>query len=653
MWAAAGLLPCVTILRSAQRTLRACLSVDDGSKHTGKRQLARGTLCQIYRARDESTAQYSLRKTGHTHDLLTARASRCKRSDCQIDFRFPQGVLDFLGRAFLGGFVRYRNTRQMTQKVLIIGLDGATFDVLNPLMDDGRLPRLKEAVESGASGILHSTVPPITPSAWTTFLTGKQPGSHGIIDFERYDVHTNKLSLNSTRCLDHVRNIWQILSDKGYRVGSVNVPMTYPPIPVNGFMVTGFETPGPAAQFAYPASLKPEILAKWPDPTLKAKWRRKVLGGDKLFAENIDYISRSFHQGAEMTRWCGDKFGWDVLMVVFKLVDNLQHKVWKYIDPRWSDRRPQRCEMSKRCFQQMDVAVGNLLDYAKQHDAITLIVSDHGHGSLDGKVQPNLMLADWGYLKLKGGTAQGATRTRRILDRSRGKTGRFARTGNIAHDLAVDFSQTTACVMHAGMAGFLYINLEGRQPTGIVKPERYEALRDELKARFLDKRCRVTDPSGRTIHPFIEVHKPEELYDCPRKGREWLPDLMLVPHRCLAVVRKIRGRQPVRWLSYRRLEGTHRPEGISIVTGPAIRRGATVEMNMVDCAQTILAMCGCPIPDDMEGRVATEVFETPPDVTSEAASGATCAKSEENDEAYSQEDLAKVTERLADLGYLE
>ena len=77
--------------------------------------------------------------------------------------------------------------------MLIIGLDGATFDVLKPLMAEGRMPRLKEAIAAGASGLLRSTVPPITPAAWTTFLTGKNPARHGIIDFERYDVHTNKL----------------------------------------------------------------------------------------------------------------------------------------------------------------------------------------------------------------------------------------------------------------------------------------------------------------------------------------------------------------------------------------------------------------------------------------------------------------------------
>ncbi len=545
-------------------------------------------------------------------------------------------------------------TRDFTapaRRVLIIGLDGATFDVLNPLMAEGRMPRLKEAIASGVAGVLQSTIPPITPAAWTTFLTGKQPGSHGIIDFERYDAPTNKLAMNSTRCLDHVRNLWQILGDKGLKVGSVNVPMTYPPIPVNGFLVSGFETPGPDKEFVYPPELKDEILQRWPDPTLRTNWRRKTLGGTKLFAENVAYMSRSFHQGAEMTVWLGDKLGWDVLMVVFKLVDNLQHKTWKYLDSRWCDRHPVRRDIAKRCLEEADAALGRLLDYAGTHEAAVVIVSDHGHGSLEGKIQPNLLLQRWGYLTLRGGGAQKATRGRYLWDRFRGRTRRFARAGDIEHDLAIDFSRTRACVMHAGMAGFLYLNLAGRQPTGIVAPADYEALRDELRDRFLGDECRVRDPQGNPIQLFSEVYRPEELYGCSREDQPWMPDLILTPRDSLTVVRKIRGRQPVHWLSYRRMEGTHRQNGVFVAQGPGVAQGGKVQCHIVDCAPTILALLGLRVPDDMEGRVVTDVFAQPPVIETEAAAVPTGTTSDEA--AYSADDLQQVTERLADLGYLE
>ncbi len=541
-------------------------------------------------------------------------------------------------------------------RLLIIGLDGATFDVLNPMMAEGRMPRLARTVAQGVSGILRSTTPPITPAAWTTFLTGKQPGSHGIIDFERYDVHTNRLQFNSTRALDHVRTIWRILGDRGLKIGSINVPMTYPAVPVNGFMISGFETPGPDSDFVYPPDLKEQILERWPDPTLRSKWRRKVLGGNGLFARNLAYMADSFHQGAAMVRQLGDEHGWDVLMVVLKLVDNLQHKAWKYLDPRWSDRNPTRRDIAKRGFDELDKAIGDMLDYAEENRAAVMMVSDHGHGSLEGKVHPNLLLQQWGYLTLRGGGAQGTTRGRYILDRMRGRTGKFARDGSIEHDLAVDFSATRACVMHAGMAGFLYINLEGRQPTGIVPPSEYERLRDELTARLLGTECRTFDPQGRAIQLFKEVCKPEELYGCSREDQPWLPDLLLTPHDSLACVRKIRGRRPVRWLSYRKLEGTHRAEGVLIATGPGIARRRDLSAHIVDCAPTILAMLQQPVPDDMDGRVLTELFETPPTITTEAADtvtvGAT-APSPSRDDAFSEDELQEVRDRLADLGYLE
>ncbi|MBU0718655.1 MAG: alkaline phosphatase family protein [Planctomycetes bacterium] len=553
-------------------------------------------------------------------------------------------------RALGKGSLARRDFPPLAERVLIIGLDGATFDVLGPLMDEGLMPRLQEAVARGAVGALQSTVPPITPAAWTTFMTGKQPASHGIIDFERLDFATNRLLMNSTRCLEHVRSLWQILSDKGLRVGSVNVPMTFPPTKVNGFMVSGFETPSPDSDFVFPRDLREEILARWPDPVLGTRWRRKWLGNDRLFADNVAYMARSFQQGAEVTTWLGDKMGWDALMVVLKLVDNLQHKTWRYLDPRWADRNPVRRDIVKNCFHAADSAVGTLLDYAQAHNATVFIVSDHGHGSLEGKIQPNLLLQRWGYLALRGRTTRGWTRALRIWNRWSGSTLPTSWSCDLARDLAVDFSRTRACVMHAGMAGFLYINLQGRQSTGIVKEADYEPLREELRTRFLGKECRVRDRSGQLIPLFSEVHKPEELYGCSREDHPWLPDLILTPRESLAVIRKIRGRRPVRWLSYRKLEGTHRPNGVFVATGPGIARKTDVAAHIVDCTPTILAALGLRIPDDMEGRVLTEVFERPPTVETEAAAVGDRSSTEE---AYSPADLREVTARLSDLGYLE
>ena len=172
-----------------------------------------------------------------------------------------------------------------------------------------------------------------------------------------------------------------------------------------------------------------------------------------------------------------------------------------------------------------------------------------------------------------------------------------------------------------------------------------------MRDRFLGPECRVRDPRGQFAQLFTEAHKPEELYGCSRADQPWLPDLILTPHDSLAVVRKIRGARPVRWLPYRRLEGTHRAEGIIAAVGPGIRHGREIHAHIVDCAPTILSALGLRIPDDMEGRVLTEIFEKPPTVEREAAQGASLGSS--TDEVYSDRELQQVTERLSDLGYLE
>jgi predicted AlkP superfamily phosphohydrolase/phosphomutase len=546
-----------------------------------------------------------------------------------------------------------RDLPATAKRVLIIGLDGATFDVLDPMMAAGRMPNLKAFVDRGTSGVLESTKPPITPAAWTTFMTGKTPGSHGILDFERYDSFSHRLVFNSTQSVSHVRTLWQMVGDKGLRVGAVNVPMTYPPRPVNGFLITGFETPGVDTEFTYPAKLKGEILERWPGYTFKTNWRRKSFGGDALFAENLRRFCDSFHEGADVTRFCGDAYGWDVLMVVFKLVDNLQHKTWKYLDPRFNRGHEKRAEMVADCFNELDAAIGKLFDYADQHDATVFIMSDHGHGSLEGKSQPNHLLREWGYLHLDSSVVRAKTRAQYLIDRARRKTkGRFANQRQVTDELAVDFSRTRACVMHAGMYGFLYLNLEGRQPGGIVLSSEYDSLRDELRDRFLA--TRVTTPDGRSMQLFSEVHKPEALYDCDRVGREWMPDLLLAPADGLSVVRKIRGSKPVVWLPWRKIEGTHRFAGMFAAAGPGIAAGRKARAAIIDSTPTILALLGLNVPDDLEGKVITELFDKPIKIGSEPAIAVEDAGDDTGGaEVFSESEQARLTKRLADLGYLE
>ena len=236
--------------------------------------------------------------------------------------------------------------------------------------------------------------------------------------------------------------------------------------------------------------------------------------------------------------------------------------------------------------------MAKLFTFAEQNNATVLIMSDHGHGSLDGKAQPNLLLNQWGLLSFRSGWERAATRASTWLHRlTKGKATRFEQgSRGIERELAVDWSRSKACVMHAGIYGYLYINLRGRGPHGIVSPEEYEPLRDELIQRF--REVVVRNPQGERVHVFPEIHKTEELYRCSREAKPNLPDLLLVPNPGLAVVRKIRGRQAVRWCGLSRLEGTHRQEGVLAIRGPNVRRGVRLDANIVDITPTALAGLG-------------------------------------------------------------
>jgi predicted AlkP superfamily phosphohydrolase/phosphomutase len=517
------------------------------------------------------------------------------------------------------------------------------------LLDAGRMPNLAAFIQRGVAGVLRSTQPPITPAAWTTFMTGKGPGRHGILDFETYDATTHTLTFNSTYEIRE-KTLWQHLSEKGLRVGSINVPMTYPPKPVNGFIISGFETPSVDAEFTWPPDLKQEIFRLIPNYDYRTNWRRTALGKLEQLKDNLAYIANSFDQGAALTRYCGDKYGWDVLMTVFKLVDNLQHKAWKYLDPRSSGRFPVEAELAAQCFAHLDKVLGELFEYADGLGATVLIMSDHGHGSLDGKAQPNRLLSKWGYLCLKSPWQQARTRFGYWLHRmTKGRATRFEQgSRGIERDLAVDWSQTRACVMHAGIYGYLYINLKGRGPLGTVEPEDYEPLRNELIERLSAATVRHRD--GHITPIYLKVHKAEELYHCSREENPNLPDLMLEPHPGFAVVRKIRGRRAVRWCSLDRLEGTHREEGILALAGPNVRANGRVDANIVDITPTTLAALGLRVPVDMEGRVIREAFSRDPIVEPEPPVVRTKEKAEE---VYTEEDRKILQKRLSDLGYLE
>src|SRR2546423_6260999 len=143
-------------------------------------------------------------------------------------------------------------------KAVIIGLDAATWALIRPWMAEGGMPNLARLMNAGVSGKLESILPPITPPAWTSFMTGKNPGKHGIFNFveaEQGAYAMNYINASSRRS----PTVWKLLNDFGLTVGTMNIPFTYPPEKLNGFQISGLDTPSENSPFIHPPSLRQEF----------------------------------------------------------------------------------------------------------------------------------------------------------------------------------------------------------------------------------------------------------------------------------------------------------------------------------------------------------------------------------------------------------
>ena len=148
------------------------------------------------------------------------------------------------------------------KKTLLVGFDAACWEYLDPLLRAGRLPTVQRLIDSGTWGTLQSTFPALTPTAWASIITGKNPGKHGVFDMVVRNPDTYEFMPTNAQ-LRRGTPFWQRFNECGFRVGLVNVPFTYPPEPIDGFVVTGFGTPNSASDFAYPGEVLEWITARF------------------------------------------------------------------------------------------------------------------------------------------------------------------------------------------------------------------------------------------------------------------------------------------------------------------------------------------------------------------------------------------------------
>src|SRR5437867_729066 len=285
-------------------------------------------------------------------------------------------------------------------RIVIVGLDAATFDLIGPWAAEGKLPNLNALMRNGAWGKLASILPPITPPAWTSFMTGKNPGKHGIFHFMEASPGTygfRYLNAGSRRA----KTIWRILSDAGYSVGTINIPFTYPPEQLSGFQISGMDTPSEKSSFIYPPELRSELEG--------------LLGRFKLDLRYLGYMTtdpRRHEVLAEMEKldrqWLGAslylmrKYAAGVMMFTFMSIDTVQHHFWQYMDRNHhlhdSAAAKHFGDAILRVYQRLDDAIGQLLRETSSGTSV-FIVSDHGGGpTSDRVVYLNRYLAQLGLL---------------------------------------------------------------------------------------------------------------------------------------------------------------------------------------------------------------------------------------------------------------
>ena len=467
-------------------------------------------------------------------------------------------------------------------KVVLLGLDGATWTLLDPLMESGRLPHLARLAQSGVRGPLRSTVHPLTPAAWTSAVTGLNPGKHGIYDFRQRRPGAYTLDLVNARRRDGLP-LWSMLSDAGKRVGVFNVPMTYPPDPVSGFMVSGMDAPSISSSFIHPPALREALLSAMPGYQIDM---------DETTPDPDVYLARLLALSSAHLRaleWLLETHqDLDVLMAVLVATDRLYHAFWRELDPAAPPRDSALAvrvhAVHDTILHDADTMLGRLWSWAGA-DGVVMIMSDHGFGPLAKDVYMNQFLSDAGFLHVRPGL-EGAP---------------FAEM--------VDWSRTRAYAF--GFFGNINLNLRGREPQGCVEQGRdaQDTLRSITQALH-----ELRDPDDGA--PIVDaVHRSDELYSGPHVASA--PDLLVVMRDYAYMTRDgyegVPGRLVAPPMSHsgKRLvhTGNHRMDGVFMLAGPGVRAGEQVNgATLLDIAPTLLYTLGMPVPGVMDGRVLRDAF---------------------------------------------
>lgn len=521
-------------------------------------------------------------------------------------------------------------------KVLLIGWDGATWAYIDPLMEAGKLPHLSRLLQRGVRATLRSTIPPYTNIAWPSLVTGMGPQHTGVFDAVRIQHNSNQMMPTNVTGFKGIP-LWQWVNRYGRSAGVLNVPVTYPAQPLDGYLVSGFDSPRHSPTVAYPQ----EILSQWAGegrPYKILAEETALMDGQNPHQSRGDletfvqrWVALSEQQG-EFSAWLWQNYPVDLMFVVFSGTDSINHRTRDF-------------DQIARVYQAADRALGNLLETVSD-DTLICLVSDHGSVSAHRYISLNCILHDAGWIHFR---PQIAARFWQRLPTILGRmtTAVWPKLPHRARQILswpflrwdprlavgydnIDWTRTTVYA-RSGL-GPLYIDQQGSRE--------YEALRQTV----IDYLLSVQDQDGRSL--FQNVWRREKLYPDADPADD-PPDLIFQPadwrdH----VITGYPSDPPVRSIPATAEYGTHTPDGILLLAGPGVRSGQDLtSADIVDVVPTLLAAWQLPIPEQVNGRVLQQAFQTSLSVKK--------VKAESTPQPNTSKASEEVLQRLRSLGYLE
>ncbi len=477
----------------------------------------------------------------------------------------------------------------MNKKTLVIGWDGAPYDKISRWVKEGKLKNLSKLVNSGAFGPLQTTKLTISSCAWTTMVTGKNAGKHGVYDFfgtKFVDDSYFREPINSR--WRRAKALWQYMSDYGYHVGIANIPITYPVDKVNGFMVGGMMSPSvDAPGFVYPSNLLKDY------PRLK-EYRIDIEGAKHLNRDKFIYeINKTIEERFHLFKYLIKKEDVDLFFGVFISSDRFSHYMWHFFDENHPYRKNESEEEIKKyenslleLYQKLDDYLGELISEFSPDNVI--IVSDHGFASIYKYFEFNKWLYQKGYLVFKPKEEWEDFKHGKLNPKRTYIYGK------------VDWEKTKAYMI--GKRGSVYINLEGREPHGAVSKDDYEELVEEL-IREIKK---IKDPE--TGEYIVEDILPrEQIFHGPYVNEA--PDILTFfkdKYASIGYITDLDSEELFIVNDRPDLElelGIERYAGIFIASGKDYRKKDVKDAWIGDVTPTLLHSYGIPKSPNMDGKV--------------------------------------------------